>query len=70
LTTVAEWTTVDGERQRIYLVACVERERGERVRLRAQVSGGRWASGARGSKGARTCGGCDTPVSPRVSLKC
>jgi hypothetical protein len=33
-----------------------ERE-GERVRLRAQVSGGRWASGARGSKGARTCGG-------------
>jgi hypothetical protein len=30
---------------------------GERVRLRAQMSGGRWASGARGSKGARTCGG-------------
>jgi hypothetical protein len=29
---------------------------GERVRLRAQVSGGKWASGARGSKGARTCG--------------
>jgi hypothetical protein len=33
-----------------------ERE-GERVRLRAQVSGGRWASKARGSKGARTCEG-------------
>jgi hypothetical protein len=33
-----------------------ERE-GERVRLRVQVSGGRWASRARDSKGARTCGG-------------
>jgi hypothetical protein len=33
-----------------------ERE-GERVRLRVQVSRGRWASRARGSKGARTCGG-------------
>jgi hypothetical protein len=33
-----------------------ERE-GERVRLRAQVSGGRWVSGVRGSKGARTCEG-------------
>jgi hypothetical protein len=30
---------------------------GERVRLRAQLSRGKWASGARGSKGARTCGG-------------
>jgi hypothetical protein len=30
---------------------------GERVRLRAQVSGGKWASGVRGSKGARMCGG-------------
>jgi hypothetical protein len=29
---------------------------GERVRLRAQVSKGKWASGAQGSKGARTCG--------------
>jgi hypothetical protein len=35
-----------------------EREReGEKVRLRAQVSGGRWASSAQGSKGAGTCGG-------------
>jgi hypothetical protein len=33
-----------------------ERE-GERVRLRAQVSGGGLVSRARGSKGARTCGG-------------
>jgi hypothetical protein len=33
-----------------------ERE-GERVRLRAQVSWGRWASRARGSKGEGTCGG-------------
>jgi hypothetical protein len=33
-----------------------ERE-GERLQLRAQVSGGRWASRARGSKEARTCGG-------------
>jgi hypothetical protein len=30
---------------------------GERVWLRAQVSGGKCASGARGSKGVRTCGG-------------
>jgi hypothetical protein len=30
---------------------------GKRVRLRAQVSGGKWVSGARGSKGVRTCGG-------------
>jgi hypothetical protein len=30
---------------------------GERVWLRVQVSGGRWASGAWGSKGARTCRG-------------
>jgi hypothetical protein len=30
---------------------------GERARLRAQVSRGKWASGARGSKGARACGG-------------
>jgi hypothetical protein len=30
---------------------------GERVRLRAQVSGGKWESGARGSKVARSCGG-------------
>jgi hypothetical protein len=36
--------------------AQIERE-GERIWLRAQVSGGRWASRARGSKGAGTCGG-------------
>jgi hypothetical protein len=33
------------------------RAQSERVRLRAQVSGGKWASEARGSKGAGTCGG-------------
>jgi hypothetical protein len=38
---------VFGERRRSYLVACVERERGERVRLRAQVSRGTWASDVR-----------------------
>jgi hypothetical protein len=30
---------------------------GKRVRLRAQVSKGNWASGVWGSKGARMCGG-------------
>jgi hypothetical protein len=39
------------------LVACAGEREGEGVRLRAQVSGGKWASGARGSKRARTCGG-------------
>jgi hypothetical protein len=42
--------TIFGERRWSYLVACAERERGrERVRLRAQVSGGggEWASGVR-----------------------
>jgi hypothetical protein len=39
--------TGDGERRRSSLV----RVQGERARLRAQVSRGKWASGVRGQKG-------------------
>jgi hypothetical protein len=42
-----------GERRRGYLVACTEREGGERAQLEAQMNGGRWASGVRASKMAR-----------------
>ena len=48
-------STVGGGRA-LWSRAQSERE-GERVRLRAQVSGGRWASATRGSKGVGTCGG-------------
>jgi hypothetical protein len=56
-TAVAERTTVYGEPQWSYLVACVEWERGREGSAEGATERGKWASGARGSKGARTCGG-------------
>jgi NAD(P)H-hydrate repair Nnr-like enzyme with NAD(P)H-hydrate dehydratase domain len=44
---IVEWAANVGERRR----SCLVRVQGERARLRAQVSRGRWASGARALKG-------------------
>jgi hypothetical protein len=54
---VTKRTAVDGEQRRSYLIACAERERGERIRLRAQVGGESGRAGRGAEKGARTCEG-------------
>ena len=50
-TATIEWAVDVVERRQ----SCVVHVQGERARLRAQVSGGRWASGAQALKG-RGCG--------------
>jgi hypothetical protein len=54
-TVITKRTATDGERWRSSLVARAERE-SEGPRLRAQMRKGRWASRARGSKGAQARG--------------
>jgi hypothetical protein len=55
-TVIVERVAADVERWRSSLFMRAEREIGQGVWLRGQVSEGRWASRARGAKGVRALG--------------